>query len=118
MRKQDRQGVRRAMDIEQKYDLSQLSGLGQRVSQENAHTSALLQQLSQSITDLNNKIADLEYVGYPVGAVYISVNNTNPSELFGGTWELYTEGHLVLGMDADSELFKLSDTCYVWKRIS
>lgn len=24
---------------------------------------------------------------YPVGAVYISVNNTSPASLFGGTWE-------------------------------
>ena len=24
---------------------------------------------------------------YPVGAIYLSVNNTNPSELFGGEWE-------------------------------
>lgn len=33
---------------------------------------------------------------YPVGAVYISVNNTNPSILFGGTWE-QLEGRFLLG---------------------
>ena len=24
---------------------------------------------------------------YPVGAIYMSVNSTDPSDLFGGTWE-------------------------------
>ena len=35
---------------------------------------------SVNITDLFNMI-------YPVGSIYMSVNNTNPSLLFGGTWE-------------------------------
>lgn len=31
---------------------------------------------------------------YPVGSIYISVNNTNPSNLFGiGTWDLLPDGY-------------------------
>lgn len=31
---------------------------------------------------------------YPVGSVYLSVNQTNPNTLFGGTWERMTDGFL------------------------
>lgn len=42
---------------------------------------------SSQITDLMNKI-------YPIGAIYISVNNTSPATLFGGTWQQLTETFL------------------------
>lgn len=31
---------------------------------------------------------------YPVGSVYLSVNQTNPGTLFGGTWSRITDGFL------------------------
>lgn len=31
---------------------------------------------------------------YPVGSVYLSVNQTNPGTLFGGTWARITDGFL------------------------
>lgn len=33
---------------------------------------------------------------YPVGSIYMSVNSTNPGELFGGTWE-QIQGRFLLG---------------------
>lgn len=37
---------------------------------------------------------------YPVGAVYISVNDTNPADLFGGTWEKVV-GRYLLAWDCE-----------------
>jgi len=36
-------------------------------------------------------------LAYPVGSVYLSVNTTNPSSLFGGTWERISEGRFLAG---------------------
>ena len=36
---------------------------------------------------------------YPVGSVYTSVNNVNPSSLFGGTWVSFASGRTLIGVD-------------------
>lgn len=36
---------------------------------------------------------------YPVGSIYLSVNSTNPSELFGGTWQSIGSGRVLQGAD-------------------
>lgn len=35
---------------------------------------------------------------YPVGSVYLSVNNVNPSTLFGGTWTSFGAGRVLMGV--------------------
>lgn len=34
---------------------------------------------------------------YPIGSVYISVNDTDPGTLFGGTWSRIVDGYLFCG---------------------
>ncbi len=40
---------------------------------------------------------------YPIGAIYLSVNNTNPKDLFGGAWEQIQNANL-------------SSSIFMWKR--
>lgn len=48
--------------------------------------SDIISNLSSQIDEIKNTMASIENC-YPIGSVYISVNNVNPSYLFGGTWE-------------------------------
>lgn len=52
---------------------------------------ALFQFKSKGVT---RKLVDLVY---PVGSLYMSTNSTNPSTLFGGTWEPYAQGRTIIG---------------------
>lgn len=42
---------------------------------------------------------------YPVGSIYISVINTNPSTYFGGTWEAFGTGRCLVGVDTSQTEF-------------
>lgn len=45
---------------------------------------------------------------YPVGSIYLSVNATNPSVLFGGTWE-QVKGKFLVGVDPSDTDFNTSE---------
>ena len=49
-------------------------------------------QTGQVFFNTGTTLADLVY---PIGAVYISINNTSPATLFGGTWQKITEKFLL-----------------------
>ena len=42
---------------------------------------------------------------YPVGSIYMSVNNVNPSTFFGGTWVAWGSGRVPVGVNASDNNF-------------
>lgn len=49
--------------------------------------------------------ASLLDLTYPVGSIYMSINNTNPETLFGGTWVEFAKGKTLVGVDATQTEF-------------
>lgn len=50
-------------------------------------------------------ISALSKMIYPVGSIYISVSSTDPATLFGGTWERFGKGRVLVGVNEDDTDF-------------
>lgn len=83
---------------------NELSSTSENPVQNKTITSALNGKAGLNHTHLSEQILDLIDVIYPVGIIYMSVNNINPTSLFGGEWEQINEEGS-------------ADTVNVWKRI-
>ena len=57
--------------------------------------------------DLDIYYKDIELVNliYPVGSIYMSVNNSNPSTWLGGTWVAWGSGRVPVGVNASDSNF-------------
>ena len=42
---------------------------------------------------------------YPIGSIYMSIQDTNPSVFFGGTWERIAKGKTLVGVDENDNDF-------------
>lgn len=51
-----------------------------------------------------NKVSLFDLI-YPVGSIYMSVNNVNPSTLFGGTWVAWGSGRVPVGVNTNDSNF-------------
>lgn len=54
---------------------------------------------------INSKVKINVDLMYPVGSIYLSTNSTNPSQLFGGTWEQWGKGRVPVGVDTTQTEF-------------
>ena len=55
-------------------------------------------------TNISIDARDL-YNVWPIGSIYISVVNTNPSQWFGGTWQSFGSGRVLVGVDTSQAEF-------------
>lgn len=46
---------------------------------------------------------------YPVGSIYMSVNNVNPSTFLGGTWEVWGSGQVPVGVNPNDSDFSTAE---------
>ena len=61
--------------------------------------------MSKSIQLKNQNENVYPHPYYPVGSIYLSVVNTNPSTWFGGTWEQIAKGRTLVGVDTNDTDF-------------
>ena len=68
--------------------------------------NSLKNELEESINNLDTKITEFQNtflnLVYPIGAIYLSLSNTNPGTLFGGTWEQLKDRFLLGAGDSYS----------------
>ena len=58
-----------------------------------------------SLNDINSSLKNICNTIYPVGSIYISVNNTNPFAYFGGTWVSWGSGRVPVSVNTSDSNF-------------
>lgn len=86
-----------------------LSGRATNADKADSATNATRADVSASAESLTYQCMQTIFSRiYPIGSVYISMNNTDPGSLFGGTWKRISQGRMLLG--ANDTNYKLGST--------
>lgn len=59
----------------------------------------------QNDTTMKMQLGLLVDIIYPVGSIYMSTNNIDPSNFLGGKWEVFAKGKTLIGVDTDDTDF-------------
>ena len=89
-------------------DISSIKDLENKADELSAQNSDLAQSLSGvsgDVSSLQQSLADVWKVIYPVGSIYMSTNNANPSTFWGGTWIAWGSGRVPVGVNTSDSNF-------------
>lgn len=64
---------------------------------------------SGAVTSEKIDLASLRNLLYPVGALKLTTNNTNPSNYLGGTWVAFGSGRVLVGVDTSQTEFNTTE---------
>lgn len=70
----------------------------------NDNTKQLLSEAQNVLVGLKNQIKEIILAAHPVGSIYPTVENINPSEIFGGTWVLWGGGRVPVGVGTGTDI--------------
>lgn len=68
---------------------------GVKLSDSTSSTSSTSGGIAATPAAVKKAIAEAKLAAWPVGSIYITVSNTSPAALFGGTWERISERFLL-----------------------
>lgn len=74
-------------------------------------TKKTILQIQENLIDTKKTANEVLLKAYPIGSIYTSINNVNPSTLFGGKWTAFAKGKTLFGVDtADSQFATVEKT--------
>ncbi len=90
-----------------KYTVEYLSNENKNYTLEELYNmiEVLQDKVNNNKIESNNKINNVLLKAYPVGSIYISIEDVNPEELFGGEWERYANGRTLVGVSENEKEF-------------